>query len=134
MLNKKLIAVIIVVVLIATVSVFEVLNMQQEAAKQRVEAAYFGMNQVPPGLEANFPSDTIPAGGHVNYYYSWNITVYNLNPLVGWGDTIKNFLKSEMQTYPQLATYTLFGDTYVIGGAANFNDKGTKICQAIYTT
>ena len=39
-----------------------------------------------------------------------------------------------MQTYPQLATYTLFGDTYVIGGAANFNDKGTKICQAIYTT
>ncbi len=67
---------------------------------------YFGENAVPEGLEG-FPNpwfDLFTNRSEPDFYYSWNLTFVNINPVLGVGIPLERALQPLVSKYPQLAT------------------------------
>ncbi|MGB9853803.1 MAG: hypothetical protein ACPLRY_03230 [Candidatus Bathyarchaeales archaeon] len=66
----------------------------------QVLITYHGENTVPEGL-VGFPDTSYP------FFYSWNITLININPLSGMGVPAERALQPLVSKYPQLVTMNI---------------------------
>ncbi len=66
----------------------------------QVLITYHGENAVPEGL-IGFPDTSYP------FFYSWNITLININPLSGMGVPAERALQPLVSKYPQLVTMNI---------------------------
>jgi hypothetical protein len=112
-------------------------------AAPQVIITYFGENIVPEGL-INFPNpwfNLFSNQSEPNYYYSWNLTIVNINPILGVGIPMERAFQPLVAKYPMLAisyvnvpnqpygsgNVTLFCDT------TGFNGRMDKQCMVLFS-
>lgn len=94
---------------------------------------YHGENVVPEGI-VGFPmSNSQP------FFYSWNLTMTNLNPLSGIGVPAEHALQPLVSKYPQLATVNMYipnegyiGNLTLLMDATSFSGNMAKQCFVIF--
>ena len=133
---------------ISTVMINGINYTAQQSPSQTPEApaviiTYFGENKVPEGI-VGFPVPWMDFWGNQStppFYYSWNLTLVNINPVSGVGVPMERAFQSLVSKYPMLAIshvavpnapattgpLTLWCDT------AGFNGRMDKQCMVLYS-
>jgi hypothetical protein len=122
--NKKVVVVVVSLVLI--ISIVAVIIYIQLSAPT-VLITYHGENVVPEGL-VGFPTTNEP------FFYSWNLTMTNINPVSGIGVPAESALQPLVSKYPQLVTMkvTNSDDLTLLCDATAFNGNMAKQCFVLY--
>lgn len=100
--NKKVVAVAVVLSLIISIDGLILYFIFQPSAPPPVLITYYGENTVPEGL-ASFPS--IP---EQTLYYSWNLTMTNLNPTTGISVPAESAVQPLVSKYPELVSVNMY--------------------------
>ena len=94
---------------------------------------YHGENTVPEGL-VGFPSIT-----NHPFFYSWNLTMTNLNPVSGIGVPAEQALQPLVSKYPQLATVNMYvidqgyyGNLTLLMDATAYTGNMARQCFVIF--
>jgi hypothetical protein len=124
--NKKVVVVVVSLVLIISIVAVVMYVVQQSAPK--VLITYHGENVVPEGL-VGFPSVT-----NHPLFYSWNLTMINLNPVNGIGVPAERALQPLASKYPQLATMKVANsdDLTLLMDATAFSGNMARQCFVIF--
>lgn len=93
--NKKVVAVAFSLSLIICMGALIYYFISQPPSQPPVLITYHGENTVPEGL-VGFPSIT-----NQPLFYSWNLTMTNLNPVSGIGVPAERALQPLVSKYPQ---------------------------------
>jgi hypothetical protein len=125
--KKKVVVVVVSLVLIISIAAVVVYIVQQSSAP-KVLLTYHGENVVPESL-VNFPSIT-----NKPFFYSWNLTMTNINPVSGIGVPAESALQPLVSKYPQLVTMkvTNSDDLTLLCDATAFNGNMAKQCFVLY--
>lgn len=108
-----------------------------------VIVTYFGENKVPDGI-VGFPNpwfDPYTNQAAPNYYYSWNITLVNINTVNGLGVPIERAFQPLVTKYPQLATSCMAdpnqpydtGNLTLRADTVEFNGRLDKQCMVLFS-
>lgn len=94
---------------------------------------YHGENVIPEGL-VGFPSTT-----NQPLFYSWNLTITNLNPVSGIGVPAERTLQPLVSKYPQLVAVNMYipdqgfsGNLTLLMDATAFNGNMARQCFVIF--
>ncbi|MCW4046748.1 MAG: hypothetical protein NWE99_04190 [Candidatus Bathyarchaeota archaeon] len=94
---------------------------------------YHGENTVPEGL-VGFPTTT-----NQPFFYSWNLTMTNLNPASGIGVPAERALQRLVSKYPQLVTVNMYipgegytGNLTLLMDVTAFNGNMAKQCFVLF--
>jgi hypothetical protein len=104
---------------------------------------YIGENMVPDSIQG-FPNrwwDPFGNQSEPSYYYSWNLTVVNINPVNSFGVPIERSFQILVPKYPQLATtYATIPNTPYGSGPLTlrcdtngFNGRLDKQCIVLFS-
>lgn len=91
---------LLVASLIVVVSACFIIIIYINLSTPQVVITYYGENAVPEGL-MGFPDTSYP------FFYSWNITLININPVSGIGVPAERALQPLVLKYPQLITMNI---------------------------
>jgi hypothetical protein len=105
--------------------------------------AYYGENAVPDGI-VGFPNpwfDLFSNQSAPSFYYSWNLTMVNLNPVNGIGVPMERAFQPLVTKYPMLATSHMFvpnapygsGNLTLYCDVAGFNGRMDKLCMVLFS-
>jgi hypothetical protein len=124
--NNKVIAIAVILSLIICINALIIYFISQPPPPPPVLITYYGENIVPEGLE-NFPSITHPL------FYSWNLTMTNLNPVNGIGVPAESAVQPLISKYPQLTTAQgISGDQTLLMDAVAINGNMARQCFVIF--
>ena len=112
-------------------------------AEPTVIMTYYGENTVPDAIEG-FPNpwfDPFTNQSAPSFYYSWNLTMVNLNPVSGVGVPLERAFQPLVTKYPTLATVhvTIPNTPYGSGNltlrcdAVGFNGRMDKLCMVLFS-
>ena len=115
----------------------------QTIGAPEVIITYFGENAVPDGL-INFPNPWIDFFNNQSkppYYYSWNLTIVNINPVSGLGVPLERAFQPLVTKYPMLAIshVTIPNQPYGYGNLTlwcditGFNGRMDKQCMVLFS-
>ncbi len=115
----------------------------QKSGEPQVIVAYIGENMVPDGIQG-FPNpwwDPFGNQSEPSYYYSWNLTVVNINPVNSFGVPMERSFQALVTKYPQLATahVTIPNTPYGSGpltlrcDTVGFNGRLDKQCMVLFS-
>jgi hypothetical protein len=106
---------------------------------------YYGENTVPAGMNG-FPYLWLYTGSNQTesnvYYYSWNLTMVNINPAAGIGGVLDSAFAPLVSKYPQLVTEYLpnpgigqgLSNTLTLRCAiTSFNGNLAKCCMVLFS-
>jgi hypothetical protein len=104
---------------------------------------YYGENRVPDGM-VGFPNPWYDFFGNQSapsYYYSWNITVVNINPVNGLGVPMQRGFEPLVTKYPMLATSFVdvpnmpygTGNLTLRADVTGFNGRMDKQCMVLFS-
>ena len=131
--NKKVVAVAIVLSLIICINGLILYFIFQPSPPPPVLITYYGENVVPEGL-VGFPS--IP---EQSLYYSWILTMTNLNPVSGIGVPAERALQPLVSKYPQLAAVNSYvpnegftGNLTLLTDAIAINGNMARQCFVLF--
>lgn len=102
--NKKIIIAALAVLLIAVVAAVGILYVSPNNSKPTAVFTYQGQNYVPAGI-TNFPDSNL------TLFYSWKLTITNMNAQPGIGTPSVQALQPLVAKYPELATIPIQGST-----------------------
>jgi hypothetical protein len=131
--NKKVVVVVVFLVLIISI-VSVAVYIQLSAPK--VLITYHGENAVPEGL-TGFPSPWLNVSTNQpapKFFYSWNLTMININPVSGIGVPAERALQPLVSKYPQLVTIKITNseDLTLALDATAFTGNLAKQCFVLY--
>lgn len=131
--NKKVVVVAVFLVLIISI-VSVAIYIQLSAPK--VLITYHGENVVPDGL-TSFPSPWLNISTNQpapKFFYSWNLTMININPVSGIGVPAERALQPLVSKYPQLVTINITNseDLTLALDATAFTGNLYKQCFVLY--
>lgn len=104
---------------------------------------YYGENIVPDEI-VGFPNpwyDPFTNQSAPNFFYSWNLTVVNINPVNSFGVPIQRAFQSLVAKYPQLATAYMdvpnqpygTGNLTLRADTVGFNGRLDKQCIVLFS-
>jgi len=124
--NKKVVVVAIVLSLIICINGLVLYFIFQPPPPPPVLITYYGENVVPEGL-VDFPS-IVPT-----LFYSWNLTMTNLNPVSGIGVPAESAVQPLISKYPQLVVVRgLSGNSTLLMDAVAINGNMARQCFVIF--
>ena len=103
--NKKIVTIAVVLSLIICIDGLILYFIFQPSPPPPVLITYYGENTVPEGL-SGFPS--IP---EQSLYYSWNLTMTNLNPTSGISVPAESAVQPLVSKYPELVSVNMYVPT-----------------------
>lgn len=115
----------------------------QTSNEPRVIISYYGENKVPEGI-VGFPGpwlDFWTNQSAPSFYYSWNLTVVNINPVNSFWVPIQRAFQPLVAKYPQVAiAYTDVpnqpygsGNLTLRADTVGFNGRLDKQCMVLYS-
>jgi hypothetical protein len=115
----------------------------QTPGAPEVIITYFGENAVPDGL-VNFPNPWIDFFNNQSkppYYYSWNLTMVNINPVSGVGVPMDRAFQPLVTKYPMLAISRIavpnqpydYGNLTLWCDTTGFNGRMDKQCMVLFS-
>jgi hypothetical protein len=104
---------------------------------------YYGENKVPGGI-VGFPNPWYDPFGNQSapsFYYSWNITMVNINPVNGLGIPMQRAFEPLVTKYPMLATSFMdvpnmpygTGNLTLRADTVGFNGRLDKQCMVLFS-
>ena len=124
--SNKVIAIAVVLSLIVCINILILYFIFQPSPPPPVLLTYYGENVVPEGL-VGFPGITHPL------FYSWNLTMTNLNPVSGIGVPAESAVQPLISKYPQLTTVQgFFGNLTLLMDAVAINGNMARQCFVIF--
>ena len=131
--NKKVVAVALSLSLIICIGGLVYYFISQPPPPPPVLITYHGENTVPEGL-SGFPS--IP---EQTLYYSWNLTMTNLNPVGGISVSAERALQPLVSKYPQLVAVNMYvtnegftGNLTLLMDAIAINGNMARQCFVLF--
>jgi hypothetical protein len=131
--NKKVVAIAFCLSLIICINVLIFYFIFQPPPPPPVLITYYGENVVPEGL-VGFPSIT-----NQPLFYSWNLTMTNLNPTSGIGVPAERAVQPLVSKYPQLVSVNMYvpnegytGNLTLLMDATALNGNMAKQCLVIF--